>query len=86
MNSPFEVQTSGDGRTVWVNAADGSCIGRFSKRFGLDVHNTASAQFAGADQCLFCTHEPPGQEGWTLFREKMKSLHGVEVPDDAIEW
>ena len=33
----------GDGRTVWVNAADGSSIARFG-RMGIDVHTSASEQ------------------------------------------
>lgn len=39
-----EVVVSGDGATVWVNGPDGSCIGRFSKRFGIDVHHTGTRQ------------------------------------------
>ena len=31
----FDLQLSADGSTVWVAAFDGSCIGRFSKRWGL---------------------------------------------------
>jgi hypothetical protein len=46
--SAFEVLTSAQGDTVWVNWADGSCIARFSKRFGIDVHASGEAQMAGA--------------------------------------
>jgi hypothetical protein len=37
----------GDGRTVWINAEDGICIGRFG-RFGINVHHDANGQ-TGAD-------------------------------------
>ena len=53
---PDQVQVSQDGQTVWVHSADGSTVGRFSKRFGLDVHRTVTEQLQGASQCLHCTH------------------------------
>lgn len=34
----YGIDISGDGRTVWIHGADGSCIGRFSKSFAMDVH------------------------------------------------
>lgn len=55
------IDVSSEGSTVWINSADGSCIGRFSKRFGLDVHRTLTEQMAGGSQCLHCTHEPQGR-------------------------
>lgn len=36
-----QVQVSACGTTVWVHGLDGSTVGRFSKRFGMDVHTTA---------------------------------------------
>lgn len=80
------IDVSGDGRTVWVNGSDGSCIGRFSKRFGLDVHKTASEQVAGGAQCLYCTHEPAGPPAWDEFRLHMKEHYEIDVPTDLVKW
>lgn len=75
------VQVSADRSTVWVHADDGSTVGRFSRRFGMDVHTTVSAQLAGAGQCLHCTHEPAGKTEWMEFRRLMQEHHGIEVRD-----
>lgn len=72
--------------TVWVNGPDGSCIGRFSKRFGIDVHRTATAQLAGEGECLMCTHKPADQASWQLFVEAMQRHHGVTVPMNLLTW
>jgi hypothetical protein len=81
------IQISADGSTVWVHSpVDGSTVGRFSKRFGLDVHNTVSAQLAGVGQCLHCTHEPPGPEEWQRFCELMLEHFGIKVPIEAVQW
>ncbi|WP_431797992.1 hypothetical protein SGO26_30000 (plasmid) [Cupriavidus metallidurans] len=82
--SAFEVLTSAQGDTVWVNWADGSCIARFSKRFGIDVHASGEAQMAGAPQCLFCTHGAAGPAQWRTFQQKVREHHGIDVPNDAI--
>ncbi len=74
-----QVQTSADGSTVWVHAMDGSTVGRFSRRFGLDVHATVTQQLAGASQCLHCTHTPPSTADWSLFGDLMLQHHGIEV-------
>ena len=81
--SAFEVLTSAHGDSVWVNWADGSCIARFSKRFGIDVHAGGEAQIAGAPQCLFCAHGVAGLEQWHTFRQKVREHHGIDVPNDA---
>jgi hypothetical protein len=81
-----DIEVSADGSTVWVTANDGSCVGRFSKRFGIDVHRTAAEQLAGAGQCLFCTHAPAGAAEWSDFREAVLTHHGIEVPGDAISF
>jgi hypothetical protein len=49
------IQVSGCGNTVWVHSEDGSTVGRFSKVFGMDVHNTVSDHMLGKPQCLHCT-------------------------------
>jgi len=73
------VQVSLDGETVWVHALDGSTVGRFSKRFGMDVHTTVTQQLSGQSQCLRCTHERPGRSEWEEFCELMLTHHGVSV-------
>lgn len=75
---------SDDGSTVWVHAIDGSTVGRFSKRFGLDIHTTVTQQMAGASQCLHCTHSPPGLNDWLKFCELMLHHHGIEVAPSLI--
>lgn len=72
--------------TVWVNGPDGSCIGRFSKRFGIDVHRTATAQLAGEGECIMCTHSPADHAAWLLFVRAMQEHHGVAVPGDLLTW
>lgn len=76
---PDQVQVSQDGQTVWVHSADGSTVGRFSKRFGLDVHRTVTEQLQGASQCLHCTHEPPTHADWVLFCRLMREHFGIQV-------
>lgn len=80
------IDVSADGRTVWVNGADGSCIGRFSKRFGLDVHKTSTEQIAGGSQCLHCTHEPAGPAAWDTFRAQMQMHYQINVPANLVSW
>jgi len=79
------VQVSADGSTVWVHAQDGSTVGRFSKRFGLDVHTTVTQQMEGADQCLHCTHVPPRSDDWLTFCELMNQHHGIVVNPALIQ-
>lgn len=80
------IDVSADGRTVWVNGADGSCIGRFSKRFGLDVHKTSIEQFSGESQCLHCTHEPAGPSAWSEFRAQILLHYKIHVPANLVSW
>lgn len=82
----YGIDVSSDGGTVWVHAGDGSCVGRFSKIFGLDVHKTAAQQMAGGSQCLHCTHEPAGPKAWNEFRAQMKVHHQIDVPADLVSW
>lgn len=82
----YDIDVSNDGRTVWVHSADGSCVGRFSKTFGLDVHKTAAEQMAGGSQCLHCTHEPAGSAAWEEFRAQIRANYNIEVPADLISW
>lgn len=86
MEQPYSIDVSTAGDTVWVTGHDGSCVGRFSKRFGVDVHRTVTEQLAGADQCLHCTHEAAGAEEWRAFREAVLMHHGIDVPVDTIRF
>lgn len=73
------VQCSADESTVWVHDLDGSTVGRFSKRFGMDVHTSVTQQLSGAGQCLHCTHEPAGRSEWLKFCDLMVEHHGIGV-------
>lgn len=74
-----EVEIQSDGRTCWVNAPSGDCIGRWSP-LGTDVHRTVSEQMEGRPQCLDC--EP--HASWERFRESMATHYGVDVPASLI--
>lgn len=82
----YSIDVSSLGDTVWVTAHDGSCVGRFSKRFGIDVHRTVTEQLDGAEQCLHCTHASAGAIEWSAFREEIAKHYGIEVPADAISF
>ncbi|KVR92326.1 hypothetical protein [Burkholderia vietnamiensis] len=84
MEQLYSIDVSAAGDTVWVTGHDGSCVGRFSKRCGTDVHRTVTEQVAGADQCLHCTHQAAGAEEWRIFCEAVQTHHGIDVPVDAI--
>lgn len=71
-----------DGATVWVNAPDGSCVGRFSK-FGIDVHRTVAEQIETGEQCIECTHGCPTASEWDRFTELMELHYKVQVPAAA---
>lgn len=80
------VRSSWDGCTVWVYSLDGSTVGRFSKRFGLDVHTTVWEQLAGAAECLHCTHAPAGRADWDTFRLLMAKHYQVDVPEQLVRF
>lgn len=76
----MECEILGDGRTVWVNASDGSNIARFG-RMGIDVHTTITDQMAGASQCLACSPGPTGFADWREFQRLVSLHYGVRVDD-----
>lgn len=78
MTQAFELQT--DGRTVWVNGANGHCLGRFGPN-GVDVHTTAKQQLETGIACAECTHEPPTHQEWVRFVRAMNEHHAIQVPD-----
>lgn len=82
----YEILVAPQGDRIWVNGPDGSSIARFSKRFGIDVHNTATAQMRGAPECLMCTHSPAGAAEWQKFCAAVKEFHGVEVDPQALKF
>lgn len=86
MSAPplHEIVASSRGDVLWVNGDDGSCLARFSKKGGIDVHNSATVQMEGAKECLFCTHAPAGPAEWHLFRTKVAQHHGIMIPEDAL--
>lgn len=84
LNPDDHVQVSADRSTIWVHAADGSTVGRFSMRFGMDVHTTVTEQLQGRSQCLHCTHQPPTHADWLLFCGLMHTHHGIDVPRDLL--
>ncbi|RCW65152.1 hypothetical protein [Pseudorhodoferax soli] len=86
MDPDHEINADPARGTVWVNGYDGSSIGRFSKRFGIDVHRTGTAQLAGEGECLVCTHGPADHATWLLFIEAMQQHHGVQVQPDLLTW
>lgn len=83
----FEIVVSDDENTLWVNAFDGSCIARFSKKFGIDIHNTATDQIENnAPQCRYCTHHAPDNDDWLVFRQKVLSFYGLDIDVDLIRF
>lgn len=76
INSKFEIFT--DGRTVWINASDGSSVGRFG-RMGIDIHTSADDQMNGAPQCLACTHERTTVSDWHKFQVLMKQHFDIDI-------
>ena len=82
-----EIQVDPTRHTVWVNSSkDGSCIGRFSKRFGMDTHKTGTQQMVGEGECLYCTHTPGTEADWHIFIQKMLYHYGVPIPSSILEW
>ena len=79
-----EISAAGDGSVVWVNAPDGSCIGRFNRMGHVDVHRTAQEQVSGKGECLDCSHGSDAKEQWGRFRDSMRLHYGVEVPQELI--
>lgn len=77
------VQQMTDGRTIWVNAPDGMCIGRLAPA-GIDVHAKLQAQQESGQQCLYCeTGNAFAPEvtfaQYVRFCTEMRSHHEVEI-------
>lgn len=82
----YQVQLSSDGATLWVNGPDGSAVGRFAKRFGIDVHRSGTEQMKGLGECLFCTHTPPGEGEWHEFVEAMRRHYGLQIDRSLVRF
>jgi hypothetical protein len=74
-----QLQVSENNARVWVNAPDGSCIGRYNARGLVDVHRSATAQMAGGSECLDCSHEGDERSQWNLFVEAMLRHYRFDV-------
>lgn len=85
MKDRYEIQVSSNGDTLWVNGDDGLCWARFSKRFGIDVHRSASMR-VGTSECLYCTHGGAGVEDWAIFRAEVLRHHGVVIDASALSF
>lgn len=86
-STPFEIVVSDDKSTLWINAFDGSCIARFSKRFGIDIHNTATDQIENhAPQCLYCTHHAANKDDWLLFCQKVFTFYGIDLDLELVQF
>lgn len=72
------IEIIADGRTVWINGPDGSCLGRFGA-LGVDVHRSATDLLAGKSQCLVCTHRRATKADWQMFVDAMHVHHAVVV-------
>ncbi len=77
-------QVESNGRTVWVNAGDGCCVGRFSQA-GVDVHHGARVQVETGRECVDCTHERPTAADWQRFVASMRKL-GADVSPHRPAW
>lgn len=80
----YEWEPDNMGLRVWVHASDGSTVGRFDARFGIDIHTTVSEQLAGANQCLMCTHSPATEADWQFFRQWAGDHWNLAIPPSAI--
>ena len=82
----YQIQLSGDGTRLWVNGPDGSAVGRFSKRFGIDVHRSGTEQIGGSGACLFCTHAKAGPVDWQRFLAAVQEHYGLAIKADCIRF
>jgi hypothetical protein len=77
-----EHQLLWDGKTVWINAPTGECVGRFGVH-GIDFHHSVAEQLQGHPQCLACTHHRPSHAEWVRFRTLVRDLLDVALPAEC---
>lgn len=82
----YEVQYSASKDTLWIHCSSGETVGRFSSKFGMDIHNTIAEQAKGSSQCLHCTHTKPTPEDFDLFCKKAKELWNVKIDKSQINF
>ena len=82
----YKIQYNECRPVVWVHASDGSTVGRFDKRSGIDIHRTVTEQMEGKSQCLHCTHGKTTQKEWDEFVDRSKELWGVVINRDFISY
>jgi hypothetical protein len=70
-----------DGRTVWVNADPGICIGRFS-RLGAEVHNDFEAMTQGGKECLERWHGRMTTKHWVRWVSSMRRHYGIDIGNE----
>ncbi len=80
-NSKFEIIYSSDFQRIWINDESGHCVARYSKLFGMDIHNSLEEQQKTGQQCLFCTHVKPSKKEYDFFRNYIKKLHNIDLID-----
>jgi hypothetical protein len=81
----FEICFDEFGKRLWINADDGSAVARFNTTSGVDVHNTATDQIAGAPECLWCTHGKPDYKTWLEFIRVVKEMFGLTISVNSID-
>ena len=82
----YQVLYSDCGNRVWVNAIDGSCVARYNKRTGIDIHTTATQQLKGESECMYCTHTHATVEDWRVFCAKINTLFGIEIDKEFMRY
>ena len=74
-------ETISDGKTVWINAKDGCCLGRYVHSrliVHMDVHRDTDGQIESGTACMNCAEGST----WEGFKSAMLKHHGIMVPDD----
>lgn len=66
-----------DGRVVWINGP-ANCLGRFGLQ-GIDIYLPLGQQTPD-NAHFFSTQGPTSAAEWSLFVEKMREHHGIDVP------
>lgn len=75
----YELQIGID--TIWVHSPNGYTVGRFSQRFGVDIHREGIDNL-NQSECLHCTHKKPSKEDWDFFRGYANEKWNLPIPGD----
>jgi hypothetical protein len=82
----YQVETSLDNSTIWVNSKDGICVARFSKSTGAFVNNSAASQISGAQESLYATHDQTTKSDWLHFCDGVKKHHGIIIDKNIVQY